>query len=668
MSSVADYVNFRQGLGLNLPHAPMPLEIRPQKRKDKATRSMHEKSICGADTETINGRVWLFSTEFGVWEIDSMADLLNTLFNRNHRSKWKSGRGDGRKAKRGYSVKQFFFWNLQYDAQAIMHLMEFDDVVRLLNTEDVELEVDLGATFGVQRFVFRYLEGKSLTITPKKWFIGQYKVGVCRWWDISQFFGKRRLNDTAKHHLNESKVELCFDGTSLDVSRLGEAEYRDLYREDIETYAVQDAVLAGRLARLKLAQYIEAGVRFIMPYSLANVAQRALLDTCDIPVIQDMMEHGLERIVQAANSSYLGGWFEVRGTGYYPEAQGIDLASAYPYVMYHLADCTEGAWIHGDGPEGWWARIEGKRPFQMAFAEAFVVFDEGLDWFPLCTKNEAGTVVSPRVIRGWFTAEELLEARQWPHSTFLIGEWVFHDEDGSEKRPFKPFIERFYEMKQNSKKGTAAYEVAKVQLNSIYGKTRQAVDGKTGKMWNPAYASYATGATRSRLCELIRLNGFSALSVATDGVIFPKDDLTFIPERPAPAPYNLGQWELEEGGELLVVMSGVYSIREATGQTKTTFRGSASYFLRGRVEGGLFAFCEEHSDAPTVSMTVNKPWSAREAVIRHDGGLINLFEPRRFSMSALGDSTKRLWGRRMPRVFGDLLGQWWDMHPHQNID
>ena len=666
--TLTDYVDFRTGNGLNLPHNRLPEDIRPQKRKDKATKSMHEKSICGADTETINGRVWLFSTEYGVWEIDTMADLLNTLYNRQHRSKWKSGRGDGRKAKRGYSVKQFFFWNLQYDVQAIMHLMDFDDVVRLLNTEDVVLDVDLGAPFGTQRFVFRYLEGKSLTITPKDWRIGQYKVGVCRWWDISQYFGKRRLNDVSKLHLGESKVEICFDGTALDVSRLHEAEYRDLYREDIETYAVKDAVLAGRLARLKREQYLEAGVRFIMPYSLANTAQRALLDTCDIPVIQDMMNHGLERVVQAANSAYLGGWFEVRGTGYHPAAQGIDLASAYPYVMYHLADCTSGAWVHGDGEEGWWPRVESKRPFQMAFAEAFVVFEEGMDWYPLATKNDAGTVVSPRYISGWFTAEELLEARKWPHTTFIVGEWVFHDEDGCSKRPFAPFIERFYEMKQNSEKGSAAYEVAKVQLNSIYGKTRQAVDGKSGKMWNPMYASYATGATRSRLCEIIRLNDFSALSVATDGIVFPEEDLNFIPNRPAPAPYNLGNWELEEGGELLVVMSGVYSIREPSGTTKTTFRGSASYFLRSRREGGLFAFCEEHSEVPVVSMTVNKPWSAREAVIRHDGGLINLFEPRRFSMSAVGDSTKRLWGREMPRVFGDLVGRWWDMRPHQNID
>jgi len=86
----------------------------------------------------------------------------------------------------------------------------------------------------------------------------------------------------------------------------------------------------------------------------------------------------------------------------------------------------------------------------MAFAEAFVVFEEGLDWYPLTTKNEAGTVVSPRFISGWFTAEELLEARKWPHTTFIVGEWVFHDENGCSKRPFAPFIERFYEMKQNS--------------------------------------------------------------------------------------------------------------------------------------------------------------------------------------------------------------------------
>ena len=118
-------------------------------------------------------------------------------------------------------------------------------------------------------------------------------------------------------------------------------------------------------------------------------------------------------------------------------------------------------------------------------------------------------------------------------------------------------------------------------------------------------------------------------------------------------------------------MSGVYSVRTQTDQgekTKTTFRGSAAYFLRGFREGGLFRFCEENAETDLLAMTVNKPWSAREGLIRDNIELINVFEERRFSINAVGDSTKRLWGHVLPTSFGSLLGSWFKSHPHRQVE
>ena len=190
----------------------------------------------------------------------------------------------------------------------------------------------------------------------------------------------------------------------------------------------------------------------------------------------------------------------------------------------------------------------------MGFAEVFVIFDEGLDIYPLVKKAKTGTLVAPRVIQGWFTIEEIIEAKKWPHSSFIVGNWTWHqEEDSSHNRPFAPFIERFYEMKMNEPKGSVAYGVSKVLLNSVYGKLQQEVDGKTGKIWSSVYSSTTTGSTRARLAEIIRLNGFSALSVATDGVVFDSNAFSVIPNRPAPAPHNLGEWEFDGAGELLIL-------------------------------------------------------------------------------------------------------------------
>jgi hypothetical protein len=221
-------------------------------------------------------------------------------------------------------------------------------------------------------------------------------------------------------------------------------------------------------------------------------------------------------------------------------------------------------------------------------------------------------------------------------------------------------------MKNSSEKGSVEYQVAKTCLNSLYGKTIQAVNNKAGKLWNPFYAATITGATRARLAELIRVNNFDALSVATDGVLFPSDKLVHIPQRPLPAPYNLGEWELEERGELAMLMSGVYSIKTLE-FTKTVFRGSASLFLRDFREGGLFRFCEENENRSTKSATIRRPYSAGEARVRSDMSLMNIFEEFSYTIRPAGDSTKRLWGRQKPQTFGDLLHTWWDSYPHEQL-
>ena len=98
-------------------------EVPRQKRKESASSSLADWKICGADTETVDGRVWLFSTEFGVWEVNTFADLLMVLYNRKHARKWKQGRGKNRKTSRGMSTREFFFWNLMSAAASSLKII-----------------------------------------------------------------------------------------------------------------------------------------------------------------------------------------------------------------------------------------------------------------------------------------------------------------------------------------------------------------------------------------------------------------------------------------------------------------------------------------------------------------------------------------------------------------
>ena len=658
--------------GLDYPLDPLPT-IKTQRRKAVARSNLQKWNMIGSDTETKRGKVWLFSTEAGVWETPTFAHLISILYNEDHTRKWKKG------GKRGRRCLEHFFWNLKFDAQAVLKTLADQVILDLIKSREEEDEigsnkvivnVDTGDYLPVRKgkmIEVSYLEGKSLIFTPQNWYRGRFKLGPCHWWDIAQYYNKLNLNKASEIYLGEHKIEMLFDGSILDASRFDDDEYTDYYREDIDEYAIQDAVLAGKLARRKRDEFVEAGVRFIRPYSLANSAQRALLDTCSVPTVNDYAKREKTRLIlQQANTAYRGGWFETTGSGYHPSVICMDLVSAYPYIIYHLPDLgdKEGTWFRGSGEDDFVQWLNYRAPFSVGFCEAFFLFDAGLPWYPLARMSSTGTIVSPRMVRGWFTAEEIVEAMKWPHSQCIIGDWCFFQD--TEIRPFQPFIRRFYEMKKNSPKDSAEYSVAKIMLNSIYGKKIQAINNNAGSLWSPAYAATITGATRARLAELVRLNDYSAVGVATDGVLLPSDSLHTVPPRPLPAPYDLGEWEMEDEGELCVLMSGVYSIRDHL-KTKTKFRGSASLFLKGYDNGGLFQFCQDNANEYTKSTSFRRPYSAKEARMRNDMSLINIFTEHTYTIRPCGDSTKRLWSGATPDTFGDLLSQWWTSTPHQQV-
>ena len=77
----------------------------------------------------------------------------------------------------------------------------------------------------------------------------------------------------------------------------------------------------------------------------------------------------------------------------------------------------------------------------MGFIEAQFLFGTESEWNPLCTKLPSGSLVSPRLVRGWFTADEVQEALKWPVVSFKVGDWSYFKEDGDD-RPFQPFIDK----------------------------------------------------------------------------------------------------------------------------------------------------------------------------------------------------------------------------------
>ena len=680
-----------KGLNYDLPELP---DYTGQRRgKPGKTKSLFEYQICGADTETLHGCADLFSWESPVRtpegthfeshveQVDTLYDVLICCISSGHY--W-------RKSKRnGWTVPQFFFYNLKFDAQAILKLLSIRAIHEIMEEGEVTVNAMTGDFLPINGPMVKmsYLEGKAITFTMKDWKIKGAKVSRIQWWDISQYYGRLRLQDASTKYLGEGKQEICFDGTELQAWRFDESDYYSYYQDDIRSYAKLDAELTGRLARLKRDDFVKNGVRFIEPYSVANTAQRNLLDMGHFPTMNIFLnEESGRTITSAFMAAFDGGHFEVSSVGYIPDCVAKDLTSAYPYVMYHLPafsvynrkanrEDLKGHWFWGEGEE-WNEAIEGQPYGSLGVVEVAITFEKGLEWYPLVMKAPSQTLVSPRRFSGWITLAEYEEAIQWPIESIQIGRWILHC-DSKREYPFRDWISKHYETKYNAPADSVERGVSKLALNSGFGKTCQIIDGRPGKIWNPIYAATITGATRARMMEFNRLNGMKAVSFATDGIILEREDFKILPKRPAPAIHDLGEWENDGEGDAYILMSGVYSLWNPNGKMKTTFRGTAAYpFIlhqrelkaegRGH-EASWPTFLEKYSHLSKVESSSVRPNSLKVArTMKKDFTAINIFEEHNFTLRAAGVSTKRQWVDR-PSTFGDLLTNRYRLKPHNSV-
>tara|TARA_R110000824_G_scaffold299541_1_gene487602 strand:+ start:1400 stop:3718 length:2319 start_codon:yes stop_codon:yes gene_type:complete len=574
----------------------------------------------------------------------------------------------------------------------------------------------------------RYIQ---ITYLPKKWLgiepLNHYTKGM-KWgkidcWDIAPFCGGGSLNYQSKKHLDEGKDKMTNDEMSLLGSLTPEGIQFTINNWDkILKYAEKDSNLTARLSWKMVRDFEAEGVRMSRPYSPASVASRAALDRCEIPTMNDMINSNLED-VKAAWTSANGGHFESTGSGFVERVQAKDITSAYPAVMWWLPDTSKGHWIGSlsgdDGVEDYFKR--GYVLYGLSFFEAEVIFPPGLEIYPAATKSEtAGCLMNPRIAYKWFTGDEITEFKKWG-AEVNIERWSAFiadrdnepgpDVEDGVKYPFRPFIKVFYGGKLNQdnlkKAGSPEYDpqkrnIYKLMINSLFGKTYQAIkkDGirQTGPLWNPFYASTITAGCRMRIAEIIRVNNYeNVLSVATDGIIFKHDKEIIVPENPMPVTWdgeriNLGDWEDDGEGSLLLMMSGVYSIIKETVKNyahietdlfdaKNTFRGAYSLFLdyknhEGELNQDFYgedwvSFCDRFSEETKVSRTEEtnptmRPYSLGEAKVRNDYALVNQFRIVKVSITPNGDSNKRRWDEK-PQTFGELASKWWPSGTWENL-
>lgn len=557
----------------------------------------------------------------------------------------------------------------------------------------------------------------------------QVRLPSIQCFDIAQFYGGS-LEKAAQNELGEGKVD------NISREMLGSNPPTHPYWTDnwehIWEYAIKDSVLTAKLAWLKVQGFENNGVRMNKPISCAYVAEQVVYDLCIMPTLNPIWKNAPTRIKQAW-TAYQGGWFEATGAGYSEGVRAYDLASAYPHVMWWLPDFNGGMWFDSDKCKNaeqskrmFYDYLDKKhKHYRIAFASAKVMFPKNLRLYPASKGRRADgtnlpTVLNPELVEGWFTGDEIAEFRKWG-AKIILGDWFYHvpkaDHDKTAKDvgedgvryPLRPFIQTFYSMKlEHAKNRDAccdcsaqlpctqeecdfdkdAYNVSKVMINSIYGKLMSMVEdkvtklGRTGNLWNSMWASITTAGCRMRLAEFCRVNGTDTImSCATDGIIVNTD--ATIPENPCPAIFdgervNLGDWEDDGTGNLLLLMSGVYSIikeplPDGTVPAKSTYRGNYALFIGYDYPDNWWDFCKTYANDDKVvrdeeNNPHSRPYSLGEAGVRKDYSLVNSFRVVKQTVRAMGDSNKRSWhGCEKPTTFGDLTEQWYESNPHRRM-
>ena len=281
-------------------------------------------------------------------------------------------------------------------------------------------------------------------------------------------------------------------------------------------------------------------------------------------------------ILEAARSTYFGGWFCIMMHGHIPDITWeYDINSAYPYVITNLPCLEHGEWYKGSG-------IPAINESDIGFVYATVksctpLSDEWQNGRLIGTmlhRRKNMSILRPMITKGWYVWSELQAAI----SAGLIeeieyGDWIGYHQICEDKPLAK--VAELYEMRLTVGKETPLGKALKLLYNSMYGKFAQS----TGDPYygNPIYATLITSGCRTQIinaisthCDMKRCSHVAM--VATDGVYFVTPHMkidaeiqAFINETGKKDDDRLGKWGRAKKINLTLFKPGVYwddSVRE----------------------------------------------------------------------------------------------------------
>jgi hypothetical protein len=467
-----------------------------------------------------------------------------------------------------------FLYNLDYDVSAIMK--QYIVETGLAEKSNGFIKWDVG------KYRIEYLPGKHFTIKDTQRRI--YR----RMYDLAQFYGFTPLAKASLQFLNR---ELSGE-MKADRARLFETHSL----VDIIKYCIEDSRATKDLGEKFIEENIKLGVKSDRYYSTASLAQKAFMVHSDYPE----QRHTWRGIHRMAFYAYKGGWFDMYMRGHFESAHAYDIVSAYPAAMRNLPDIRDGRWVPYLDKEAelGFIKCRVKADCRMTEALPLSIKSEGRNLYPFFTDPFDYTLTLPeyRALRGSYSFD-------------IQGAVSFIPSENA-RRPFRPFVDKFFEIKRKAK-GIPRMN-AKIYLNSLYGKTVQLVPFKgnfrTSTLTNFIYGSHITSDCRMKVFEASK--GAEVIQILTDSLIT-KDPLKL------DFGSELGQWEEKfSGAELLSVKCGIYSFKNG-GEWVNAETHTRGFSRKNTLADMLAGDMNAHE---------NRPWKIRSAMIQGKSSRIASFQ------------------------------------------
>ena len=563
------------------------LKIKNQRRyKGKGFK---RKENTGIDTETYKGKCRLICDSFGEYAfINEFDDILRYLCSNRYRGKFN------------------WFYNIKFD---------FEAIVKHLSQEDL-LNLYLNGHLIYNDYHISYLDRKYFGIVDKN-------KNRYHFYDMFSFLDVS-LNTASKTLLNDNKLDII-DSSQLNINK----NYWKENKNSIVEYCIKDAVLTAKLANY-FWEMIWNKLHYApkRPFSKGRLSEEYFLHKFYIPTINDIPKD----VLKYAYNSYSGGRFEILQRGFFPSLYSYDIKSAYPAEIANLADYSNGEWIKGntidyDADIGFYYCLVTCyepliSPFVYKYRNVLNIYPNGRFKLYL-TKKEI------EFIESHFKNVEIEIISSW--------EFMIHHE----KYPFREEIERLYEWKETEKDKNIKL-VVKIILNSLYGKTIQTVNQKTGKLFNPIWAAIITSNTRLKLLDFCYPHYDKVIAFSTDSV------KSTIPLK-APENPKLGEFDLDFKGRGIYIMSDIYTFWNDSKQ-KNKFRGftlAVEKDYDSEEEISLIKILEDIKYSTEYTYNTKRVYHLGECLLHtHKRTLndLNLFDVVSKKIQINGDK-KRIWER-----------------------